>query len=61
MRKPLLLLLLFLTSLTLCSCARTLTLHPVTNQDIKEVDGWICMTPKYVEQVVQVKLKEKGL
>lgn len=63
MRKLLLLLPLFLTSLLIFEgCAKNVVLHPVDGQDIKLLDdGWIAMSPKYVEEVVQVKLKAKGL
>jgi hypothetical protein len=54
-------LLVCLTSFLVCSCARTVTLHPVTDQDIRQDGEWICMTPDYIEQVVQAKIKAKGL
>lgn len=62
MRKIRPLLLLFsIGSLLYNGCARDIVLHPVTDKDIKEMDGWICMTPAYVARVVQAKLEAKGL
>lgn len=62
MRKMLPLSLLFLIVLLLYNgCAHDIILHPVTDKDIKESDGWICMTQSYLSQVVQAKLKAKGL
>jgi len=43
--------------LTGCS---TVTLHPVTDQDIKiGSDGWVCMSQSYIKNVMKVKLEEK--
>ena len=53
MRKMLLALLVSLTVLTGCN---TIKLHPVTDQDIKQVDGWICMTSDYVKEVMKARL-----
>jgi len=50
-----------LISLTVCSCARPIVLHPLTDQDIKEQDGWVCMTPAYIQEVMKARLEQKGL
>ncbi len=57
MRKLLVLSLVFLTGLTAFNgCARKVILHPLTDKDIKEQDGWICMTPEYVQEVMKARL-----
>ena len=57
MQKMLPLLLLCLIGLTGCN---TITLHPVTDQDIKIGDwckpGWVCMSQAYVQEVMKAKL-----
>lgn len=45
--------------LTLFSGCSTVTLHPVTDQDIKMQDGWVCMSQDYIKTVMKVKLEEK--
>ena len=37
----------------------TIVLHPVTDKDIKIVDGFVCMSPDYVKNVMKVKLEAK--
>ncbi len=60
MRKLLLITLSSLMLLTLSSCAKTVTLHPVTDQDIKiGSDGWVCMSQDYIKTVMKVKLEAK--
>ena len=57
MLKQLLILLGCLTILTGCS---TVTLHPVTDQDIRiQDDGWVCMSESYIKNVMKVKLDQK--
>jgi hypothetical protein len=34
-------------------------MHPVTDKDIKMVDGYVCMSPEYVKEVMKVKLEAK--
>ena len=53
-----LLLILAVFSMTSIAC-KTITLHPVTDQDIKFSDGWVCMSPDYVKNVMKVKLEAK--
>ena len=48
-----------LIALTIFSGCKTITLHPVTDQDIKFSDGWVCMSPDYVKNVMKVKLEAK--
>jgi len=45
-------------SMTLIGCS-TIVLHPVTDKDIKMVDGYVCMSPDYVKNVMKVKLEAK--
>lgn len=62
MRKLLLMLPLFLIALTLSSClAKKVTLHPVTEQDIRCDDKGCWMSHAYIEKVMKVKLEAKGL
>ena len=50
-------LLLALSTLSIgCS---TIVMHPVTDKDIKIVDGFVCMSPDYVREVMKVKLEAK--
>ena len=61
MRKTLLTLLACLTVLTVFNgCAHKITLHPVTDQDIRILqDGskeWVCMSPDYVKEVMRARL-----
>ncbi len=56
MRKMLLLLLAFSTLSIGC---KTIVMHPVTDKDIKIVDGFVCMSPEYVQEVMKVKLEAK--
>ena len=53
MLKTLVLSLGCLTLLTGCS---TIVLHPVTDKDIKMVDGYVCMSPEYVQEVMKARL-----
>jgi hypothetical protein len=53
MLKTLAVLLLCLTALTGC---KTIVLHPVTDKDIKMVDGYVCMSPEYVQEVMKARL-----
>ena len=52
-------------SLTLLVClmiltgCKTIVIHPVTDKDIKIQDGWVCMTPEYVKEVMKVRLENK--
>jgi len=39
-------------------CASKIVLHPVTDEDIKMVDGWVCMTPDYIQEVMKARLGE---
>jgi len=55
MRKTQVLLLLCLIGLTGCS---TIVLHPVTDKDIKMVDGYVCMSPEYVQEVMKARLEK---
>ena len=57
MRMILVLLLGF--SMTSIGCS-TITLHPVTDKDIKMLDGWVCMTPEYVKEVMKARIEEKA-
>jgi hypothetical protein len=54
--------LLLLCSMLLIGC-KTITLHPVTDKDImiggKCPEGYVCMSPDYIKNVMQVKLEEK--
>jgi hypothetical protein len=59
--KILLVLPALLIALTLSSCARVVTLHPVDGQDIRTDGEWTCMTHAYIEEVMRVRLKQKGL
>lgn len=59
MLKRLLILQSCLIVLMLCSGCSTVTLHPVTDQDIKMQDGWVCMSQDYIKHVMKVKLEEK--
>lgn len=57
MLKRLSLLLLFLTASTVCNgCARQIVLHPLTDKDIRQENGWICMSPEYVNEVMKARL-----
>ena len=58
MQKHLSLLLLFWIVLIafLSGCAKNIVLHPLTDKDIKQQDGWICMTPQYVQEVIRARL-----
>ena len=59
MRKILKALLVFSTVLIVLSgCASKIVLHPVTDEDIKMVDGWVCMTPDYIQEVMKARLGE---
>ena len=58
MRKLLLISLACLMISMLSSCT-TVQLHPVTDQDIKMQDGWVCMSQDYVKHVMKVKLEKK--
>ena len=58
MRMTLVALLGCLMILTVSGCT-TITLHPVTDKDIKIVDGYVCMSPEYVKNVMKVKLEAK--
>jgi hypothetical protein len=53
MRKTLALLLLCSTLSIGC---KTIVLHPVTDKDIKMVDGYVCMSPEYVQEVMKARL-----
>jgi hypothetical protein len=35
-------------------------MHPVTDKDIKMQDGWVCMTPEYIQEVMKAKIAEKA-
>ncbi len=59
MSKTLSLSLVCLIGLTAFSGCATIRLHPVTDQDIKMVDGWVCMTPEYIQEVMKAKLEAK--
>ena len=59
MRKLSLITLSFLTASIIFSGCTTITLHPVTDKDIKIVDGFVCMSPDYVKNVMKVKLESK--
>jgi hypothetical protein len=59
MRKTLALLLCFWIALIVFSGCTTITLHPVTDKDIKVIDGYVCMSPEYVKEVMGVKLEAK--
>lgn len=63
MRKLLQMLPLFLIALaTLNGCATNrVTLHPVTEQDIRCDDKGCWMSHAYLEKVMKVKLEAKGL
>lgn len=58
MLKRLVILLSCLTVLT--GCAKTIKLHPVTEEDIHILkDGskeWVCMSPDYVKEVMRARL-----
>lgn len=41
-------------------CARTIVMHPVTDKDIKMQDGFVCMSPEYVKEVMKVRIEEKA-
>lgn len=57
MRKIQALLLVLLTGLIVFSgCAKTIVLHPVTDKDIKMQDGFVCMSPEYVQEVMKARL-----
>ena len=56
MLKTLVLLLGFSILVTGCS---TIVLHPVSDKDIKMQDGWVCMTPEYIQEVMKAKLETK--
>jgi hypothetical protein len=59
MRKLSLITLSFLTVSIIFSGCTTITLHPVTDKDIKIVDGFVCMSHDYVKNVMKVKLEAK--
>jgi len=59
MQKTLVLSLVSLMLLTASGCARTIVMHPVTDKDIKIQDGYICMSPEYVKEVMKVRIEEK--
>lgn len=57
MRKTLLLLTIFLTgSIGFSGCARKIVLHPMTDSDIKQDGKWVCMTPEYIQEVMNARL-----
>lgn len=61
MQKNLFLLPISLIALTILSgCARTILMHPVTDKDIKMQDGFVCMSPEYVQEVMKVRIEEKA-
>lgn len=61
MRKTLkALLVCLIVSIVLSGCARTIVMHPVTDKDIKMQDGWVCMTPDYIQEVMRAKIEEKA-
>ena len=61
MRKSLSALLVCLTlSIVLSGCARTIVMHPVTEKDIRVQDGWVCMTPEYIQEVMKARIEEKA-
>jgi len=49
-------LLVSLIALTASSCARTVTLHPVDETDIRMDGQWVCMTPEYIQEVMKARL-----
>lgn len=60
MLKHLVILLAFLTlSIGLSGCAKTIKLHPVTEEDIRIMqDGskeWVCMSHNYVKEVMRAR------
>jgi hypothetical protein len=60
MLRRLLISLVCLTTLTGCSLfKKEVHLHPVTDQDIRMQDGWVCMSQDYIKNVMKVKLEEK--
>jgi hypothetical protein len=56
MRKIRFLLLALLIGLT--GCAKNIVRHPVTDKDIKQVDGYICMSPEYIQEVMKARLDQ---
>lgn len=46
----------------LTGCAKTIKIYPITGEDFKMVvEGdkqWVCMSPKYVEEVLRVKVSQ---
>ena len=48
-------LILLLLSIASTGC-KTITLHPVTDKDIKMQDGYVCMSPEYVKEVMKARL-----
>ena len=52
--------LVLLLSLSMLSIAcKTIVMRPVTDKDIKMQDGWVCMTPEYIQEVMKAKLEAK--
>ena len=35
-------------------------MHPVTEKDIRVQDGWVCMTPEYIQEVMKARIEEKA-
>ena len=56
MQKTLVALLGCLMLLTAFSGCTTIKLHPMTDKDIKMQDGWVCMTPEYIQEVMKARL-----
>jgi hypothetical protein len=39
-------------------CAKTIVLHPVTDEDIRIEGDWVCMSQDYVREVMKARLGE---
>lgn len=48
---------LIVPSLMLIGCAKNEIIRPITDKDIFFVGDNVCMTPEYMEEVLQVKLE----
>lgn len=61
MHRMLRLLAVSLMLLIVCSgCARTIVMHPVTDQDIKCDDKGCWMSMDYIKEVMKVRIEEKA-
>ena len=60
MRKILAVLLGCLILSTILSGCVSVKLHPVTDKDVKMQDGWVCMTPEYIQEVMKAKIEGKA-